>query len=46
MWVDTANYRTSSTPKYRDRANLALSGDLHVPSWWGYNYIATSRLIG
>ena len=28
----------------RDRANLALTGDLHVPSWWG-NYIASPRLI-
>ena len=49
--VDMMNYRTSSTPVWvcvsfspRDRANLALTGDLHVPSWWG-NYIASPRLI-
>ena len=33
-------------PTPRKRANLALAGDLHVPSWWGYNYIASSRLGG
>ncbi|WP_303033555.1 hypothetical protein [uncultured Duncaniella sp.] len=33
-------------PTPRKRANLALTGDLHVPSWWGFNYIAVSRLSG
>ena len=52
MVVAQGNYRTSSTPIWvcdsfsYTSANLALTGDLHVPSWWGYNYIASSRLSG
>ena len=53
MWVDTANYRTSSTPKLAfisfphaspDGANLALRAICLSGSWWGYDFIASPRL--
>ena len=53
MWVDTANYRTSSMPKLAfisfphaspDGANLALRAICLSGSWWGYDYIALSGL--
>ena len=53
--VDEGNYRTSSTPKLvcvsfphtsPDGANLPCRAICLSGSWWGYNYIASSRLSG